>query len=121
PIDQPPRERHRPDHHRDEDRKAPNCTSDNFEWVANIRGWTHIVQGYCRFPIIAIATTPAVNAPNGSLAWLPRGICSFEQLGASVDRASVGHVNSEAFTKLNHCTHYRFQFHRPVRFQILQH
>ena len=40
----------------------PHCTSDNFQCVADIRGWTHIVQAYCRFPIIAIDTTAAHRA-----------------------------------------------------------
>src|SRR5690349_22210509 len=37
----------------------PHCTSDNFQPVPDIIGWTNMVQAYCRFPIMIIATTAA--------------------------------------------------------------
>src|SRR5262249_54239249 len=39
----------------------PHCTSDSFQCVAAINGWTHIVQAYCRLPIIAIEMTAAIK------------------------------------------------------------
>ena len=39
----------------------PHWTSDNFQSVAAMIGWTKRVQAYCRFPIMIIATTAAAQ------------------------------------------------------------
>ena len=39
----------------------PHCTSDSFQCVADIMGWTNSVQAYCRFPIMIIAMTAAMS------------------------------------------------------------
>src|SRR3954447_8477022 len=39
----------------------PHCTSDNFQPVADMIGWTAMVHAYCRFPIIIMATTAAAS------------------------------------------------------------
>jgi hypothetical protein len=39
----------------------PHWTSDSFQWVAAMMGFTNKVQAYCRFAIIIIATTAALK------------------------------------------------------------
>src|SRR5579862_6928411 len=44
-----------------------------------------------------------------------------EQFCTVVDGASVRHLNTDAFAKLDYRTHKRFKLHRPASFEVLQH
>ncbi len=81
----------------------PHCTSDNFQPVADMIGWTAIVHAYCRFPIMIMAITAAASRNQRFITSGPprvsRGgqICR-QQPGCGVHRACVRHFDPQPFS-----------------------
>ncbi len=116
-----------------------SCTSESFQPVAPMIGWTKSVQAYCRFAIMIIATTAALSrtqrftefpfcGDRASACVLDRLFLAplrcgrfFEEFCAGVDGARVRHGHAQPLADFDHRAHYGFELHRPAGFEVLQH